>query len=135
MAIDLPDDVRSFLRQPNPAVMATLAKDGRPVSVVTWYLLEEDGRILLNLDDERVRLRHLRRDPRVALTVLDAEDWGSHVSLQLTVDGVTEDGDLADIDALAVHYTRSAYPDRVRPRSSARATVVSWHGWGRFAQR
>ena len=63
--------------------MATLAKDGRPVTVVTWYLIEEDGGILLNLDSERVRLRHLRRDPRLALTVLDGADRGSHVSLPL----------------------------------------------------
>ena len=133
MAIELPDSVRSFLQRPNPAVMATLAKDGRPVSVVTWYLLEPDGQVLLNLDGERVRLGHIRRDPRVALTVLDGEDWGSHVSLQLTVDAVTDDADLADIDALAQHYTGAPYPNRDRPRVSARARILSWHGWGAFA--
>jgi len=36
-----------FLRLPQPAVMATLAADGRPVTVATWYLLEDDGRVLL----------------------------------------------------------------------------------------
>ena len=133
MPAELPDDVRAFLERPNPAVMATLAKDGRPVTVVTWYLLEPDGAVLLNLDGERVRLRHLRRDPRIALTVLDGDDWGSHVSLRLTVDTVTDDEDLSDIDALAEHYTGSPYPNRDRPRVSARARIRSWHGWGRFA--
>ena len=85
VAAELPERVRTFLQRPNPAVMATLAKDGRPVSVVTWYLLEPDGGVMLNLDGDRVRLRHLRRDPRIALTVLDGADWGSHVSLQLSV--------------------------------------------------
>ena len=132
---DLPDDVRSFLERPNPAVMATLAKDGRPVSVATWYLLEPDGRVLLNLDNERVRLAHIRRDPRIALTVLDGADWGTHVSLQLTVVDVSDDSDLSDIDALAVHYTGGKYPDRDRPRVSARAEIRSWHGWGAFAPR
>jgi PPOX class probable F420-dependent enzyme len=133
--IDLPDDVRSFLERPNPAVMATLAKDGRPVSVATWYLLEPDGRVLLNLDNERVRLAHIRRDPRIALTVLDGADWGTHVSLQLAVVDVSDDRDLSDIDALAVHYTGGKYPNRDRPRVSARAEIRSWHGWGAFAPR
>src|SRR5881397_2013807 len=105
----MPPRVLDLLRRPNPAVMATLAKDGRPVTVATWYLLEPDGDVLLNLDSERVRLRHLRRDPRIALTVLDGADWGSHVSLQLGVVAVTDDTDLSDIDALARHYTGSPY--------------------------
>jgi PPOX class probable F420-dependent enzyme len=113
--------------------MATLAKDGRPVSVVTWYLLEPDDDVLLNLDSERVRLGHIRRDPRIALTVLDGDDWGSHVSLQLSVTAVTDDGDLSDIDALAQHYIGAPYPARDRARVSARARILSWHGWGAFA--
>ena len=115
--------------------MATLAKDGRPVSVATWYLLESDGDVLLNLDGERVRLRHLRRDPRIALTVLDGADWGSHVSLQLTVVDISDDDDLSGIDALAVQYTGAPYPARDRTRVSARAQIRAWHGWGAFAPR
>jgi PPOX class probable F420-dependent enzyme len=131
----LPDDLISFLRESNPAVMATLAKDGRPVSVATWFRLEEDGTVLLNLDAERVRLAHLRRDPRCALTVLDGDDWYSHVSLQLRVTSITDDVELADIDALALHYTGSRYSNRSRPRVSVRADISSWHGWGGFAEQ
>ena len=40
----LPQNVLDLLAKPNPAVMATLAADGRPVTVATWYLLEPDGR-------------------------------------------------------------------------------------------
>jgi hypothetical protein len=65
--------------------------------------------------------------------VLDGADWGSHVSLQLTVVTVTDDGDLSDIDALAMHYTGTPYPNRDRARVSARARIGSWHGWGAFA--
>jgi Pyridoxamine 5'-phosphate oxidase len=39
----MPDAVIELLRQPNPAVMATVAADGRPVSVATWYLFEDDA--------------------------------------------------------------------------------------------
>ena len=62
-SMPLPQNVLDLLAQPNPAVMATLATDGRPVTVATWYLLEPDGTILLGLDAARARLSHLRRDP------------------------------------------------------------------------
>jgi PPOX class probable F420-dependent enzyme len=111
--------------------MATVAADGRPVSVATWYLLEEDGRVLLNLDAERARLKHIRKDPRVSLTVL-GENWYTHVSLQGRVVSVVDDEDLRDIDRLARHYTGKAYSNRERPRVSAQVEIDRWHGWGRF---
>jgi PPOX class probable F420-dependent enzyme len=132
MASSLPSSLAHFLSKPNPAVMATLAKDGRPVTVATWYLLEPSGQVLLNLDGERVRLAHVRRDPRIALTAIDLANWGNHVSLQLVAASIADDEDLRDIDAIATHYTGSAYPVRDRPRVSVRADVRSWHGWGEY---
>jgi PPOX class probable F420-dependent enzyme len=126
----LSDDALEFLRKPNPAVMATLAKDGRPVTVATWYLLEDDGRILVNLDAERVRLGHLRRDPRFALDAIDEANWYTHLSLQLVVEEIADDVDLAGIDSLSQHYTGRPYPDRERPRVDVRARIVASHGWG-----
>ena len=79
----MPADVDEFLRRPNPAVVATLRPDGSPHSVPTWYDWE-DGRVLLNMEDSRLRLGYLQRDPRAALTVLGSGDddwWHSHVSL------------------------------------------------------
>jgi PPOX class probable F420-dependent enzyme len=132
MAAPLPPHLAEFLAEPNPAVMGTLGKDGRPVTVATWYLLEPSGQVLLNLDGERVRLGHIRRDPRIGLTAIDLADWGNHVSLQLVAVSITDDEDLRDIDAIATHYTGSAYPVRDRPRVSVRAEVRSWHGWGEY---
>ncbi|WP_144720278.1 TIGR03618 family F420-dependent PPOX class oxidoreductase [Agrococcus jejuensis] len=123
-------DALDFLRKPNPAVMATLAKDGRPVAVATWYLLEDDGRILVNLDAERVRLGHLRRDPRFALDVIDETNWYTHLSLQLVVDEIADDPDFAGIDSLSKHYGGRPYPDHERPRVDVRARIVGAHGWG-----
>jgi PPOX class probable F420-dependent enzyme len=128
----LPAPLAEFLRRPNPAVMGTLGKDGRPVTVATWYLLEPSGQVLLNLDAERVRLRHIRRDPRIGLTAIDLADWGDHVSLQLAAVSITDDEGLRDIDALSTHYTGHRYPDRDRPRVSVRADVLSHHGWGTY---
>lgn len=125
----LPEHVRELLAKPNPAVVATLGADGRPVSVATWYLLDGD-RVLLNMDEGRKRLDHLRRDPRVSLTALDADGWYTHVSLQGRVTEMREDPGLADIDRLAVHYTGKPYRNRDRGRVSAWMEVDRWHGWG-----
>ena len=83
--------------------MATVRADGSPHSVATWYDWV-DGLILLNMDASRARLGHLRRDPRVSLTVLDKDSWYSHVSLTGVVDRLVDDPELADIDRLALRY-------------------------------
>ncbi|MFD5493965.1 PPOX class F420-dependent oxidoreductase [Streptomyces sp. NPDC001812] len=125
----LPSEADDLLRRPNPCVMATLRSDGTPVSTPTWYVWE-DGRALISLDEGRVRLKHLRRDPRVTLTVLDEENWYTHVTLIGRVVELKDDEGLADIDRLSRHYTGNPYPDRVRARVSAWIEVDRWHGWG-----
>lgn len=125
----LPPEAQALLRKPNPCVMATLRSDGTPVSTPTWYLWE-DGRVLINMDEGRVRLRHLRRDPRVTLTVLDSDNWYTHVTLIGRVAEMRDDEGLADIDRLSRHYSGDAYPDRERSRVSAWVEVERWHGWG-----
>jgi PPOX class probable F420-dependent enzyme len=130
----LPDDVTTLLRRANPAVMATVRPDGAPVSVATWYLWDDEpgpdgqGRVLLNLDAGRARLEHLRKDPRVSLTVLDGEQWYRHISLRGSVT-LQDDPDLNDIDRLSVHYVGHAYSDRTRPRVTAWMRVESYHAW------
>ena len=126
----LPEDVAGLLARPNPAVMATVAADGRPVTVATWYLVEPDGRILLGLDATRARLTHLRRDPRVSLTALAADDWYTPVSVQGRVVSIVDDEGLHDIDRLSRHYTGNPYPNRDSPRVSVHVQVERWHGWG-----
>jgi PPOX class probable F420-dependent enzyme len=128
--VPVPPDVAAFLSQSNPAIVATLRPDGSPHTAATWYDWE-DGRVLLNMDESRLRLRFLRRDPRAALTVLDAESWYRHVSLIGRVDGIEDDTDLADIDRLARRYTGNEYRRRDRKRVSAWLVPDHWHGWSR----
>lgn len=128
--LPFPDEVRDLLRKPNPAVVTTLRSDGQPVSVATWYLLEDDDRVLVNMDHTRVRLEHLRADPRITLTALDESSWYTHVSLIGQVVEMTDDDGLADIDRLSTHYGGKPYPNRDSPRVSAWIAVERWHGWG-----
>jgi PPOX class probable F420-dependent enzyme len=126
----VPADVDEFLRRPNPAVVATLRPDGSPHSVPTWYDWE-DGRVLLNMEDSRLRLGYLQRDPRAALTVLGSggDDWYSHVSLLGRSSLITDDESLEDIDRLALRYTGRPFRTRDRPRVSAWLEPERWHGW------
>ncbi|MBN3929917.1 PPOX class F420-dependent oxidoreductase [Streptomyces verrucosisporus] len=125
----LPEAAVTMLKKANPAVITTLRPDGQPVSTATWYLWE-DGRVLVNMDEARKRLRHVRDDPRVTLTVLDEGNWYTHVSLIGRVAEILDDPELADIDRLARHYLGEPYPRRDRRRVSAWIEVDRWHGWG-----
>lgn len=124
----VPASVEAFLAEPNMAVVATLCADGRPHTAASWYDWK-DGRLLLNMDHSRVRLGHLRRDPRLAVTVIDRGDWYRHISLSGRVADIYDDESLADIDRLARRYTGEAYKTRDSPRVSAWIGVDRWHGW------
>ncbi len=124
-----PQTVRKLLARPNPAVITTLRPDGQPVSVATWYLLD-DGQVLVNMDESRRRLDYIRNDHRVSLTVLAADDWYTHVSLQGRVAKLQDDHHLVDIDRLAEHYTGQPYRSRDRRRVSAWIDIDRWHEWG-----
>ena len=124
----LPAELDNFLKQPNPAVIASLRPDGSPHSAATWYIWE-NGRVLVNMDEGRKRLEHLRRDPRVSITVVGADDWYHHVTLRGRVATLEEDPAHDAIDRLARHYTGQPYSDHVRRRVSAWIEVEAWHAW------
>jgi PPOX class probable F420-dependent enzyme len=126
----LPREADEFLRRPNPAVFASQRPDGTLHTAPTWYDWEE-GRALVNLDASRRRLRYIRRNPRVALSVLDDGNWYKHLSLIGHVDAIERDPDLRDVDRLAVRYTGNRYRDRERESWSVWIAVDEWHGWER----
>jgi PPOX class probable F420-dependent enzyme len=124
----LPPALTDFLDAANPATIATLQPDGGPHSAATWYLWE-DGRVLVNMEDSRKRLGHLRRDPRVSLTVLGGENWYRHVTLRGRVVSLEDDTDFEGIDRLSRRYRGGPYPRRDRGRVNAWIEVESWHAW------
>lgn len=128
----LPPEVAALFALPNPAVVAVLMPSGAPMSVATWYLVEDDGTVLLNMDAGRARLDWMRERPEVALTALKQDEWYTHVSVRGSVVRWDDDPEraLADIDRLSVHYTGSPYRVRDRPRVSCWLRVDHWHGWG-----
>jgi PPOX class probable F420-dependent enzyme len=125
----LPDDLQALLRQPNPCVIAILGPDGAPRSAATWYDWLEDGTVMLNMDETRRRLPHMRRDPRVALTILDGESWYRQVSLVGRVREIRRDPNLEDIDRLSRRYLNNPYRDRNRKSWTAIVEIERWHAW------
>jgi PPOX class probable F420-dependent enzyme len=126
--VPVPAEVDTFLAQPNPAVVATVSPRGMPHSAATWYDWE-DGRVFLNMDESRLRLRYMRANPGVALTVLGAHDWYAQITLLGRVVSIEEDPDLAGIDRLSIRYSGRPFRDRSARRVSAWMEPERWTGW------
>jgi PPOX class probable F420-dependent enzyme len=125
----LPPALREFLAQPNPSAIGSLDADGAPHTAATWYLSEDDGRVLVNMADTRKRLENLRRDPHVSLTVLGKDDWYRQVTLRGRMTEIEDDTELEGIDRLSRHYTGEPYARREQRRVNGWIEVASWYAW------
>ena len=127
----LPEPALALLREPNPAVIAVRRPDGHPMSVATWYLVEGDGTVLVNMDAARARLRWMEEHPYVSLTALQDGEWYTHVSIRGPVVRWERDPAqaLADIDRLSRHYGGEGFGNREARRVSAWIRIEHWHGW------
>jgi PPOX class probable F420-dependent enzyme len=110
---------RAFIRDnAYYAVLTTLRADGSPHSSVVW-VTEEDGKVLVNTVERRVKGRNLARDSRASVVVLapDGYHW-------IAVDGrveLTTDGALDDIEALSLKY--DGQPFRALQEGEVRVTA------------
>jgi nitroimidazol reductase NimA-like FMN-containing flavoprotein (pyridoxamine 5'-phosphate oxidase superfamily) len=83
--------------------------------------------VLVNMDFERLRLKHMRRDPRVTITVLDLADWYRAVTVLGRIVEIRHDEGLADIDRLSQRYRGTPYKNRERKRVTALIEPEYWH--------
>ena len=70
MGIVLSDEIKRLLDGPNFAHLATLLPDGSPQSAPVWVSREGD-RILIGTSESSLKGKNTRRDPRVALSIVD----------------------------------------------------------------
>jgi PPOX class probable F420-dependent enzyme len=108
----LTEQQRKFIAE-NPYVgtVTTLRHDGSPHNTVVW-VDAEDGIVTFNTAVGRAKERHLREDPRAAITVVHPENSSQWVSIsgpaELTTAGADE-----QIDHLAKKYLgQDEYPWR-----------------------
>ncbi len=99
----LTDKQAELFRGRNWATVTTLRADGSPHSTPVW--IDTDGEnVVFNTVIGRAKERHLRRDPRVSVVVLPAEDQQSgYVSVTGTAE-ITAEGALEHIDKMAKKY-------------------------------
>ncbi|MFJ9116433.1 PPOX class F420-dependent oxidoreductase [Streptomyces sp. NPDC102394] len=77
--------VRALLDGKNFASVATLGPDGAPHNSVVWIKREGDT-VLFSSTAGRQKVRNLRRDPRVSLTVFDLADPYTSVEIRGTAE-------------------------------------------------
>lgn len=100
----------ALFRGRNWGTVTTLRADGSPHSTPVW--IDTDGEnVLFNTAVGRAKERHLRRDPRVSVVVLPADNQQSgYVAVTGTAE-ITEDGALDHINKLAKKYIdQETYP-------------------------
>jgi PPOX class probable F420-dependent enzyme len=95
--VSLPDAARTLLESGAVAQVVTLNADGSPHVTAAWVGVDGDEILFATLPDQR-KLRNLRRDPRIALSVpsTTTNEWGLleylviHGSARVTEGGAPE---------------------------------------------
>ncbi len=101
--MSISEEIIELLTSKNFAFLATLMRDGSPQVTPTW-IDYEDGHILINTAEGRVKERNLRRDPRVALSIIDSNNPYNMVSIRGKVIKYIYEGADEHIDKLAKRY-------------------------------
>ena len=111
----LTDHARELLKGPNFGFLADLMEDGAPHVSPVW-VDASDGQVLVNTARGRVKERNVRRDPRIALTVVNAENPYDKVDIRGRVAETVDGAEAWDhIDALNRKYHRTDEPYPRRP--------------------
>lgn len=112
MAVALSEAVRKLLEGPNFAHLGTLMPDGSPQVTVVWVNLRGEH-ILINTAEGRQKPRNIRRDDRVALSVVNQENPYQTVAIRGRVVELAHDGADEHIDELSKKYLgQNSYPFR-----------------------
>ena len=107
----LTDEVRALLDAPNFVHLSTLRADGRPRNWVVWVGLEDDH-ILVCTGEGTWKAKDMRRDPRVALSVVDLANPYRMAAIQGEVVEVRDDADCRYMDPISHKYTGQPFPMR-----------------------
>lgn len=111
MGIALSEEVKRLVDRPNFAHVATLLPDGSPNATAVWAKREGD-RIVIDTTDNSLMGQNTRRDPRLALSIVDFHNPYEEVQLRGRVVERRPDPDLKVIDAISHKYTGKPFPWR-----------------------
>ena len=99
----VPESHADILDKPAFAHLSTLMSDGSPQASAVW--VDTDGDlILVNSAEGRLKDKNIRRDPRVAISVVDPDNPYRSLMIRGRVVKISNDGADAHIDSLAKKY-------------------------------
>lgn len=108
----IPESYRDLFQKKAFAHLATIMPDGTPQVTPVWC--DYDGTyIRINSAKGRVKDHNMRRNPKVALEIMDPDNPYRYLAVRGRVAEITESGADAHIDALAKKYLgQERYPWR-----------------------
>ncbi len=102
----IPDTFLDLIKDESKALcsLATVMKDGSPQLTPVWF--NSDGiHILINSAKGRVKDRNMRRNPNVAIIIIDPKDPYRYIQIRGKVVEITTEGARQHINALSKKYT------------------------------
>ena len=134
--VELTAEDLSMLRDKSFAHVTTINDDGSPQTSPVWVDVDDDGRVLVNTAEGRAKPQNVRRDPRVALSVVDPNDPYRALMIRGRAEEITRAGAEDHIDFLEHKYHgNDRYPnhDARHPRVliKVRPERISRMGYGR----
>lgn len=112
----LQPEIKSLLSRPNFAHLATVMADGSPNVTPVWVGLEDD-RILIGSGEGSLKVRNLRRDPRLAISVVDFHDPYEEAQIRGRVVEFRDDSKFETKDVISNKYIGANFPMRDMPGS------------------
>jgi PPOX class probable F420-dependent enzyme len=107
----LTQEAKNLIDRPNFAHLATLMPDGSPQSVPVW-VGREGEHIVICTGENSLKGKNTRRDPRVALSIVDVTDPCEEVQIRGRVVERRLDPDLKIMDPISHKYTAKPFPFR-----------------------
>jgi len=99
----IPEKYRDLFSKRAFASLGTLMPDGRPQVTPVWCDLEGDL-VIFNSAKGRQKDRNVRRDPRVAIAIVDPDNPYRYLEIRGRVVEISEQGADAHIDKMAKKY-------------------------------
>jgi PPOX class probable F420-dependent enzyme len=134
--VTFPDEVVKLLDRPVTATICTVNPDGSPQSTVVWFE-RRGGELALFAWEDAIKVRNIRRDPRVEVIVIDHErerDPGVPTYVRFIGTAEVGPGEPGMPDRLAIRYGNpDGYPRTLGEYVSVRVTPKRMTGWGPYA--
>ena len=104
------DKVIKLFSEKNLVFIATIMKDGSPQLSPVWANYD-DGFILVNTAEGRIKHKNILRDPRIAVSVVSKDNPLDMTTIRGTVVAIISDSEYNHADKLTQQYMgRNHYP-------------------------